>query len=70
MTAIWSLTAALGNGLVIVISLISISNQAIVFFMYAGMMFIVLLVFTILAKKYQYVEFQEEEEEEKEDKEK
>lgn len=66
VTAIWVLTSALGNVLVIIISLISIPNQAIVFFMYAGMMFVVLFLFIFLARRYQYVDLQEEEEEEKE----
>lgn len=41
------------------VALIEIKNQAIVFFMYAGMMLVVLVIFIFLARNYQYVEFTE-----------
>jgi drug/metabolite transporter superfamily protein YnfA len=45
VNAIWQLTSAAGNVLVIIIALIPIDDQATVFFMYTGMMIAVLLLF-------------------------
>lgn len=60
--AIWFINGALGNVLVIVISLVQISNQAIVFFLYTGMMAVIFIVFVILARSYKYVTLEEAEE--------
>jgi len=66
VNAVWSLNSALGNVLVIVISLIEISNQAVVYFLYTGMMLAVLIIFGFLSQTYVYVELELAEQEEHE----
>jgi POT family proton-dependent oligopeptide transporter len=56
VNAIWSLTSAVGNLLVVVISLLEIDNQASLFFIFSGMMFLNLLFFIALSRGYHYVQ--------------
>ncbi len=60
VTSVWMLTSAAGNALVIAISLLSALglNQAEIFFLYTGMMAVVLGIFILIAKRYKYVELE------------
>ncbi|RZF40266.1 hypothetical protein LSTR_LSTR014420 [Laodelphax striatellus] len=67
MSSLWLLTDALGNALVVVFEeFLRLDSQVKQFFLFAGLMVFVMLVFALLAMRYEYVKPQEEEEEEDE----
>lgn len=59
--ALWLLTTAFGNLIVIIVGEIKLGTQAVEFFVFAGLMIVATCVFMILAKRYKYVEPQETE---------
>ncbi|KAG7211258.1 hypothetical protein KM043_010566 [Ampulex compressa] len=62
LQAVWLLTVAFGNLIVVIIAEMSFfSRQANEFFLFAGLMFAVILIFAVMAKFYKYVEIQEDE---------
>lgn len=58
VSSIWALTSAVGNLLVIILSLLPLAFD-VTFFIYAGLMLVVLFIFVPLAKSYTYVEIEQ-----------
>uniref|UniRef100_A0A023F7I0 Oligopeptide transporter 1 n=2 Tax=Triatoma infestans TaxID=30076 RepID=A0A023F7I0_TRIIF len=68
ISSIWLLTDSLGNIIVLIVAGLKIfENQAYEFFLFAGMMTIVMILFILIAMKYKYVEIKSEENNETED---
>ncbi|XP_039286060.1 peptide transporter family 2 isoform X2 [Nilaparvata lugens] len=68
MSSLWLLTDALGNALVVVFEeFLRLDSQVKQFFLFAGLMVFVMLVFALLAMRYEYVTPKEDDEEEERD---
>lgn len=62
LQAAWLLTVAFGNLIVVIVAEVSIFNrQFYEFLLFAGLMFVDIIIFAIMAKFYKYVEVPEEE---------
>ncbi|XP_076764514.1 peptide transporter family 1 [Xylocopa sonorina] len=62
LQATWLLTVAFGNLIVVIVAEVSIFNRQVYeFFLFAGLMFIDIIIFAIMAKFYKYVEVPEDE---------
>lgn len=65
MQSCWLLTVAFGNLIVVIIAKVSFfERQVYEFFLFAGLMFLFMTIFTIMAMRYKYVDVSETSEEE------